>query len=332
MSALFSSPDPETALLRQARAWLVRLTSGTVTPADAQAFRAWCAASPEHARAFAETKRLWQALEPAARQAAQDDALQGQAGQRGRGAHGGSRTGRRAFLGGAVAAAAAYCAVRPPLGLWPSLSDLDADYRTATGEQRRIVASSGVVVEMNTQTTMNVRQAGSDTGIELLRGEAEIDVLDASRTAVRVLAGGGRITAEQARVNVRLDGGEVCVTCLQGAARVAVHDRLIELGRAQQVVYGGAAMATPVAVSADPATVTAWRQRELVFDDERLAKVVDEINRYRPGRLVLMNDGLGERKVQARFSLDQLADVIALIRDAYGAKVTALPGGVVLLS
>ncbi|EPF1450574.1 hypothetical protein ACSQPG_006540, partial [Pseudomonas aeruginosa] len=33
----------------------------------------------------------------------------------------------------------------------------------------------------------------------------------------------------------------------------------------------------------------------------------------------------------ARFSLDQLADVATLIRDAYGIEVTRLPGGVVLL-
>ena len=35
---------------------------------------------------------------------------------------------------------------------------------------------------------------------------------------------------------------------------------------------------------------------------------------------------------QARFSLQQLAGVALLIRDAYGAKCTELPGGVVLLS
>ena len=82
----------------------------------------------------------------------------------------------------------------------------------------------------------------------------------------------------------------------------------------------------------DAANVIAWRNKMLVFNDATLASVIDEINRYRPGMLVLLNAELGQRKVQARFSLDQLAGVALLIRDAYGAKCTELPGGVVLLS
>ncbi|MRB43370.1 iron dicitrate transport regulator FecR, partial [Bacillus thuringiensis] len=77
--------------------------------------------------------------------------------------------------------------------------------------------------------------------------------------------------------------------------------------------------------------VMAWRERMLVFNDVPLATVIDEINRYRPGMLLLLDKALGRRRVQARFSLDQLADVATLIRDAYGIEVTRLPGGVVLL-
>ncbi len=70
----------------------------------------------------------------------------------------------------------------------------------------------------------------------------------------------------------------------------------------------------------------------LVFNNATLDTVIDEINRYRPGMLVLLNRELGKRRVQARFSLEQLPGVALLIRDAYGAKCTELPGGVVLLS
>jgi len=76
----------------------------------------------------------------------------------------------------------------------------------------------------------------------------------------------------------------------------------------------------------------AWREQRLVFHDAPLSQVIDEINRYRPGMLVLLNPSLGRRKVQARFSLAQLPGVAQLIRDAYGARCTELPGGVVLLS
>ncbi|MRT32448.1 hypothetical protein FGX01_00680, partial [Xylella fastidiosa subsp. multiplex] len=53
--------------------------------------------------------------------------------------------GRRAWLGGAVAASVAYLAVSPPLGLWSPVTDWNADYSTATGEQREVHVAGGVV-------------------------------------------------------------------------------------------------------------------------------------------------------------------------------------------
>ena len=50
----------------------------------------------------------------------------------------------------AVAASAAYLALRPPLGLWPGIGELAADYRTARGEQRRLTLGDALDVQMNT--------------------------------------------------------------------------------------------------------------------------------------------------------------------------------------
>ena len=102
----------------------------------------------------------------------------------------------------------------------------------------------------------------------------------------------------------------------------------LESGR--QLTYGAAGIGAVATV--DTQAVVAWREQVLVFNNATLATVVDEINRYRPGMLVLLNKELGQRRVHARFNLQQLAGVALLIRDAYGAKCTELPGGVVLLS
>lgn len=54
-------------LKSEAHDWIVRLTSGGATTADAKAFNAWCEISPAHAQAFAEAKDLWHALRNAVR-------------------------------------------------------------------------------------------------------------------------------------------------------------------------------------------------------------------------------------------------------------------------
>jgi transmembrane sensor len=85
-------------------------------------------------------------------------------------------------------------------------------------------------------------------------------------------------------------------------------------------------------VTADVEATMAWRRRVLIFDGRTLAEAVSEINRYRPGKIILANDRLATRKVQGRISFNQLGDIAALIEDAYGAKATSLPGGVIVLS
>ncbi|QXI36481.1 FecR family protein [Pseudomonas xantholysinigenes] len=296
-------PDPD--LQRQAQDWLVRLTSGLATEADAQALRLWCARSPAHAEAFAQARQLWQLLGPAARQARQAAM---------------PTVSRRAVLGGAVAASAALLVWR---GGWlEGFAVAPAAFATETGEQRRIELAPGIELELNVRTRIGRERQG----IALLSGEIEVQ----AHQAVQVRAGAGVISAEQARFNVREDDEGVCVTCLSGALRIAAGGRVEALPAGRQQRYGAQGLGK--AQSFDASQVMAWRERMLVLRDASLAQVIDEINRYRQGRLVLLNPSLGRRRVQARFSFDQLPQAAELIRAAYGARCLELPGGVVLVS
>jgi ferric-dicitrate binding protein FerR (iron transport regulator) len=316
-----------TALHKEARHWLLRLTSGAATVQDARAFEHWCGQSAAHVEAFAETRRLWENLGPAAHAWMASERVRAAAAAE-RAA--GPRMSRRAFLGAAVTASAALVVVHPPLRLWPSLSDMAADYRTATGEQREVDLGRNVVVQMNTQTTINLRKSNGElTGIELLGGEIQVKTTTATSAPLSVFAGGGRIDVG-GKCNVRCDGADVQVTGLDGATTLRYQGQTAVLNTAQRADFGGGRVGQVMPV--DLEVTMGWRRRVLIFDGQPLVDVVREINRYRPGKIILANDELGARKVQARFSLNQLADVAALIHDAYGAKVTALPGGIVILS
>lgn len=296
----------DSQLREEARDWLVLLTSGHATVADAKALKLWCAQSPEHAQAFEQAKLLWQQLAPAVADVQQPP----------------RNVGRRAFLGAAIAASAAIVMVR--VSVPGGFEGLTADYRTEVGEQRGVNLSDGIRLELNTQTRISRR----NQGIELLEGEVE--VLANAAQPLRVQAGAGWLSSAQARFNVRNTDNSVCVTCVEGSVAVNVDGRTIRLDGGRQLTYNAAGAQDPVAV--DTQAVVAWREQILVFNNATLASVVNEINRYRPGMLVLLNSELGKRRVQARFSLQQLPGVALMIRDAYGAKCTELPGGVVLLS
>jgi transmembrane sensor len=318
-----------TAEEREAIAWLVRVSDEDATDEDRAALERWIAASPEHVEAFAKVSGLWKAMPGAIATAVKSGEIPlpvvvDQTPP---------MVSRRGFMIGssaAAAAAAAYAVIDPPLGLWPSLRELAADYRTATGQQRRITISTAVSVDMNTQTSIALHQSGEAFHrFELIAGEAIVGAVRGADRPVQVVAASGVTTAEAANFDIRCDASVVSVTCISGLVRVQYRDRQVALPEKQQVSYGGGEMSAVRTI--DPAVVTAWQEGYLMFRKEPLVNVIAEINRYWPGRIVLLDTKLGQSLVTARFKLDRLNDVLVQVREVFGAPVRTLPGGVVLI-
>lgn len=335
--------DPSTIppeLHEQARDWLLRLHAAPVSQADADAFRRWRALDPRHAVAFSQARQLWAALGPALQAAPVPPVAASATAQvatpllPSTALHGHRRPRaavnlrRRAFLGGAVAAAAGgWMVARSPLGMWPDLQALASDYRTATGE-RREVEIQGVAVAMAARTSL--RRTGNAAGIILSQGEAQF-VLPAQGVAgfaievedARITPGAG------AQVNVRCVGDDIRITCLLGNAQLQRGTRTVQLqpGWQARLRHDRIASLAPVALE----RIGAWQRGWLVFDDQPLAEVVEEINRYRTGRIVITGGALAQRRVQARIPLQQVDTFLDLVRDAYGVRVIHMPGGVILL-
>ncbi|GAA4339737.1 anti-sigma factor VreR [Pigmentiphaga soli] len=316
------------ALRQDAHAWLVRMTSGRATRQDAQAFRRWRDASPRHQAAFEEARAQWRLLGPAVGNLLRSDA---RAAACHRDAMRPRHGGRRAFLGAATGAAAAAAAVAyPPFRLWPAPGEWDADYRTATGEQRSLALAGRVNLVLNTRTSVRRVMRGEElVGLDLLAGETAVDLRQAGE-AFGIAAGAGRSVAESGRFEVRYLDGKVCVTCIDGSVRVEHPGGRRQLQSGQQTVYDARTVGGTARV--DTAEVSAWRRGELVFKRTPLWAVIDEINRYRPGRVLLMASSLRADTVTAHFRLDALDTALLQIRHTFDLTAQALPGGVLVLS
>lgn len=316
-------------LRSQARVWLRLLTSTEVKAYDTEGFQRWLRSSPAHQAAFSEAKRRWDALEPASRafllkhpKAAEAHVL----------ALRGTHHGRRAFLGAAVSAAAVagVAIAYPPARLWPAPAEWGADDRTATGEQRTLALAGRAHVTLNTQTSIRRRAAGAGTtGIDLLVGEAAVD-LPAGGPPFAVAAGAGRSLAQSGRFEVRYLDGKVCVSCLDGVVRVEHPAGVRALNACQQTVYDADALSSVASI--EPAAVSAWRRGELVFNESRLIDVLAEINRYRSGRVVLMNAAVRNGPVSGRFHIASLDSVLAQLQQMFDLHARLLPGGLLILT
>ncbi|QQB37296.1 FecR domain-containing protein [Achromobacter deleyi] len=306
------------ALEREADTWVRRIQSGQATRRDALALREWCARSDAHAAAFERARRAWAEL--------------GAAGREFRAVH--PRTapapsGRRRFLrmGLAGVGTATAAVALAPLGWWSTLAGLGADYSTGVGEQRTVEWGGQAVVELDAHTRMNV--SDGQRRLALLEGQAAISCPQAQQ-ALTVSAGAGEMVVGGATVGLRRIGDSVTVTCLSGQVAIRHPRAELALRAGQQASYDADAVMTPV--RADLEQAMGWREGVLVFRDMPLADAVAEINRYRPGRILVLGDALAARRVSGRFQIARLDLAIDRISEAFGAHVSTLPKGVVVLS
>src|SRR5262249_18969537 len=160
----------------------------------------------------------------------------------------------------------------------------------------------GITVEMDTQTSMAApAQDASLYSLELISGQLAVSVRPEAAQPVVIAAADGRARADRADFDVRRVGSSVCVTCTDGGVQVSVGSREVVLGAGQQVTYGHEGLRA--IVQADTSVVTAWRRGLLIFHDVPLAEVVEEVNRYRAGRIILLDNALAERRVVVGFRL-----------------------------
>lgn len=321
-------PSADETADEQAMAWVMRLASGKATVADAKAIRRWRDASDANRRAFADVNLLWDTLGQAAdvftesRQRAGNVVALDQ-----------RLMNRRAALGGALAASAAaasYLALHPPLGLWPSARELKASFRTGTGEHREILLGETITATLNTRTSIAQQVTSGDTDhVTLVSGEA-IFTARASKRQLVVSAGEGLAATYDGEFQIRNLGSAICVTCLAGHIRVKHAQALITLQARQQVSYDDRRMSG--VTSTDPAVTTAWQRGLLIFDNVALGDVVEELDRYRAGKIMLLNEEQAQRPVVATFRTDQLDLAVDHLSQAFGLNQRSLPGGITVLS
>jgi transmembrane sensor len=162
----------------------------------------------------------------------------------------------------------------------------------------------------------------------LLSGEAAIS--NGAASPITVVAADGRITALEADFNLRREGREVSISCLKGSLTVERGGATTPLTSRQQMSYGGDGV-SPVS-EFNPSAITAWRRGMLLFDFTPVDQVIAEVNRYRAGRIILLNSEIGRRLLSARLRTNETDKLIVQLVHLFGARARELPGGIVVLT
>lgn len=315
---------------RTAAEWLVRLGGQPLNSAERAQFDNWLAASPDHLAAFEQVQKAWSDL----------DVLKSNPGRlrsviapAARPSRGGLR--RSAVIGGLALLIVGLGALYRVGNPWIALT---ADYRTGPGELRTVRLIDGTMVDLGSSSALVIDFNNDVRRVRLLSGEAYFTVAPKEGPEQRpftAVAEGGSVTALGTQFAVEDTGESAVITAVEHTIEVvppatAKDANRVVLSPGDTVQFNGSSGLGAVQQT-DVAAATAWRRGLLVFDDIPLSEVVARLNRYRRGRIVVMNSALANRRVSGVFASNNLDNVVETISNELGARAVSAPPLVTLL-
>lgn len=331
----------------EAAQWVWRLDDENVSPATVAAYRQWLKADPRHEKAIKDFAEIWGRLDALAvlkhddklktvRRGVDEDELQ-----------------RRVPIPlrwaryGAVAVSLCAAVLATLIFVGPRDASLDArdavqSYATAVGQQRTIELADGSIVEINTNTIVDVDYSKRNRLVRLRKGEAHFEVAKNPQRPFIVEAGDKTVRAVGTVFNIYVAPdapAEVLVT--EGKVAVAKRAAATEPAKAAEILLvAGESLkaerldpqAVAVVTKKEIERALAWRKGMLVFEGEPLEKVVAELSRYTEVRFVIVDDAIRARPVGGYFRTDDVDSILSVLEQGLSISVERRDDRVILLS
>lgn len=351
------------SLLETAAFWHDRMQREKATDEARRELGVWLAASPAHAEAYATVERTWSALREHA-EAPPILALRHETAL---------RLSRRASSSVSAVRAVAAVFVLTAIGVgvlaWLTPGALpqaitvwvrnwlpgESHYATTTGERLTATLRDGSQVTLDTESELEIAFTKAERLVHLKRGQAFFEVAKDKTRPFVVQVNDRRLVAVGTAFDVRLDGGQIRVTMVEGTVRVERADG----GRDSIAEHAAPGAPGPVAAgasggttfepstpapkntevisageqlwvdqesrdhvgTADPERATSWRRGQLIFDAVRLGDAVAEINRYSETKIRLADAALADVRISGSFATGRTSGFVEAVTSYFPIDV-----------
>lgn len=326
---------------QEAADWLAKLDGGNLSDAQRTALKAWLSRDPEHARALKSLAAIWSDMDELLNDLPPAPAT-------GRGGLFSLLRGRYRLASGL----AAVCLGLVALFAW-KLVPMDAPatlemsfYSTGVGKQQVEQFSDGSSAHLNTDSMIEAEYSASMRIVRLLRGEALFDVAPDPARPFIVYAGDTRVQAIGTRFIVRLKSENIVVTVTDGRvqlSRRAGNESRAPAGQEQEVIVVRAGEEVEVdneMAPPEPREVQdeelkrrlSWLSGQLVFKNERLEQVIEEISRYVPDQIVIDDPDLRDVLISGRFQIGDTDALLEAIEVSFNVQASHVEGQTIHLA
>uniref|UniRef100_UPI00384ACEC2 FecR family protein n=1 Tax=Alcaligenes nematophilus TaxID=2994643 RepID=UPI00384ACEC2 len=199
-------------------------------------------------------------------------------------------------------------------------------YTTAFGEQKTVTLPDGSEVHMNVSTELVLHYQAHRRQLTLLKGEATFVVQTDKNRPFIVDAGQVQVEVTGTVFNVRRHAqGNVEVAVTEGSVQVSSGPwwNRKQASLTPGMLAQGSEDQAWLVQRTDVAARTAWRQGKVVFRDQTLDEVVQEMNRYLPEPIKLMDEKLKRLRMAGVFNIEDAQGFLLALQEQ-------LPGTVVM--
>lgn len=211
---------------------------------------------------------------------------------------------------------------------------------TDVGEHRTVTLPDGAELALNTATTINVRSTRHAEEIELTRGEVSIDSTKRGTKRHRLAAGGVIIETTQANVSIRRDtddtytvrifAGDGTMSPFSGRThgnvlRTSFTPVRLETGRSAVIKPGKVVLSTFKPENAR--RMLAWKQGMLIFENETVADVVAEVNRYNRSHIIVDDPVIAQLRIGGAFRTTDLGGLVYALESTFHLRAVSKRSG-----
>lgn len=295
---------------QRASVWLAREDSG-LTPEDRTQLDAWLAESSLHHVSYLRLKASWL-------RADRLSALRVPIGPVG-------NSGQSPQRSVAVAALAACLFLAVAGGAWWHWRKPAEVFATEIGKTQAVRLADGTRMELNTDTKVHADVTASRRVVTLDAGEVYFDVVHDDKRPFTVYAGNRRITDLGTKFAVFRDGDDVRVTVHEGRVKVDLLnkpalDTPVVADAGHMVVSKGGETLLVDKPAEDIVRDLSWRNGMLIFNQQTLAEVAEQFNRYN-ARKIHVEGNARKIRIGGSFRADNVDVFVLLLHRGFGLSV-----------
>ena len=330
----------------EAADWLVKMDAGKLSVKDRRALRIWLSEDPKHAETLKQVAFIWSDMDFVLNNV--PDAHQPKAGN------------ILSILFPAKWLSPAFVVVfLGVMGLSAWLyfpihrgSPVEtAFHATEVGRQLVEQFSDGSMAHLNTDSIIETEYSSSSRIVRLLRGEAMFDVVHDPIRPFIVYAGNQQVKAVGTKFVVRLTSENIVVTVTDGQVQLSRRQKAVSgtvagegvseqeqevilVSEGEEVEIGNKVEAPEVKVVTDEEFERrfSWISGQLVFRNERLEQVIEEISRYVPARIIIEDSELKDVRISGRFEIGDTDALLEAIEVSFNVQANHIDNQVIHLS